>query len=273
LYLSPGNWNSGLPHPQQLENTAMNTRRQRRGLTATTASILGIMAIASLATAAPYTVAYTDGSHWNTVYVQGFNTSLGANPNPAPSNGAPVYLTQFQFFKSGNPDSAANIQLAILNNLFPGSPTVNNLTTSSAPVVGISSNTISSTASIATGSPISFTFNNLPLVYGTDYAAMFVNVGAGGALTPVLVSALDANYVDIGGGNFHPATNYGTESQFNYATSNFINNGFFTTFSFAGDADFSATINTVPEPASWGMLMFGGIAGLAFGRYQRRSAA
>jgi hypothetical protein len=257
----------------------MNTRRQRRGLTATTASIIGIMAIASVATAAPYTVAYTDGGTWSTVYVQGFNTSLGANPNPALSNGTPVYLTQFQFFKSGNPDSAANIQLAILNNIFPSSPTVNNLTTSSAPVVGISSNTISSTASIATGSPISFTFNNLPLLYGTgganggDYAAMFVNVGTGGALTPVLVSALTANYVDIGGGNFHPATNYGTEGQFNYATSNFINNGFFSTFMLAGDADFSATINTVPEPPSWALLMFGGIAGLAFGSYQRRSAA
>ena len=139
--------------------------------------------------------------------------------------------------------------------------------------MGISSNTISSTASIATGSPISFTFNNLPLVYGNDYAAMFVNVGAGGALTPVLVSALDANYVDIGGGNFHPATNYGTENQFQYATSNSINNGFFSTFMFAGDADFSAALNTVPEPPSLALLMFGGIAGLAFGSYQRRSAA
>ena len=53
------------------------------------------------------------------------------------------------------------------------------------------------------------------------------------------LSALDANYVDIGGGSFHPATNYGTEDQFSYATSNFINgSGFFNTFSFAGDADF-----------------------------------
>ena len=98
-------------------------------------------------------------------------------PNPGLANGTPVYLSQFQFFKSGNADTASNIQLAILNNIFPSNPTVNNLTTSSAPVVGLSNNTIASTAPIATGSPITFTFNNLPLVYGNDYAAMFVNVG------------------------------------------------------------------------------------------------
>ena len=148
-------------------------------------------------------------------------------------------MSQFQFFKSGDTDTASNIQLAILNNIFPSNPTVNNLTTSSAPVVGLSNNTIASTAPIATGSPITFTFNNLPLVYGNDYAAMFVNVGTRGGQAAIGIGALDANYVDIGGGSFHPATNYGTEDQFSYATSNFINgSGFFNTFSFAGDADF-----------------------------------
>src|SRR4051794_7682557 len=54
----------------------------------------------------PYTVAYTDGGNWNNVYVQGFSTSLGANPVPGASNGDTVLLNQFQFFKSGNVDTA-----------------------------------------------------------------------------------------------------------------------------------------------------------------------
>jgi hypothetical protein len=175
----------------------MNTHSAPWRLSASTASFVAMIAIGSMASGAPYTVAHTTGSHWNTVFVQGFSTALGANPDPGLANGTPVFLSQFQFFKSGNPDTASNIQLAILNNLFPNNPTVDNLTTSSAPVVvGLSSNTISSTAAIPTGSPITFTFNNLPLSYGSDYAAMFVTVGAGGVLTPVLVSALDANYVE-----------------------------------------------------------------------------
>jgi hypothetical protein len=128
------------------------------------------------------------------------------------------------------------------------------MTSTSPTVVGLSTNTIASTAGIATGDPVAFDFANLPLSYGTDYAAVFVNVGTdvgnGAPLTPVRVSALAANYADVGGGDFHPTTNYGTESQFNYATSNFINGGFFSTFSYAGDANFRATIETVPEPAT-----------------------
>jgi hypothetical protein len=149
--------------------------------------------------------------------------------------------------------------LAILNNIFPNNPTVTNTTTTSPTVVALSSNTILSTTAIATGDPIVFTFNNAPLTYGSDYAAMFVNVGVdsgnGAPLTPVRVSALAANYADVGGGDFHPTTNYGTESQFNYATSNFINNGFFSTFAYAGDANFRATLETVPEPAAIGMAL------------------
>lgn len=215
---------------------------------------LALAAIGSAANAAPYTVSYLDGGNWQTLYAQGFNSSLGATPNPGLSAGAPVYLTKFEFFKSGSADTASNIQLAILNSLFPSSPTVSNMTSTSPTVVGLSTNTIASTAGMATGDSIAFTFNNLPLSYGSDYAAVFVNVGTdvgnGAPLTPVRVSALAANYTDVGGGVFHPTTNYGTESQFNYATSNFISAGYFSTFSYAGDANFRATIEAVPEPAS-----------------------
>src|SRR3954465_6221062 len=220
---------------------------------------LSLSMLGSVAGAAPYTISKTDGGNWQTLYAQGFNSSLGATPNPSLSSGAPVYLTQFEFFKSGTADTAANIRLAILNNIFPNNPTVTNMTSTSPTVVGLSTNSVLTTAPIATGDPIAFTFNNLPLSYGNDYAAVFVNVGVdvgnGAPLTPVRVSALAANYADVGGGDFHPTTNYGTESQFNYATSNFINNGFFNTFGYAGDANFRATLETVPEPASVGLLL------------------
>jgi hypothetical protein len=197
----------------------------------------------------PYSVTFNDGNEgsWNNIYAQGFNTSLGAAPTPGASAGDTVDLSQFQFFKSGNTDSAANIQLVILNNFFTN---MTGLTLSSPNVVGISTNTLASTAALTLGQPETFTFNNLPLTYGNDYGAVFVNVGAGGALTPVLVSALTVNYAEQSDSMFHPVTNYGTESQFQYATSNFINSGFFSDFSFAGDAAFSASLNTVPEPAS-----------------------
>jgi hypothetical protein len=227
-------------------------------------AVLGVFACATEVGAGPFSVSYLDGGNWQTLYVQGFNTSLGATPNPGLSNGDPVTLTKFEFFKSGTADTAANIRLAILNNIFPGSPTVTNMTSTSPTVVGLSTNTIANTAGIATGDPVAFDFADLPLMYGTDYAAVFVNVGvdmgSGAPLTPVRVSALAANYVDVGGGDFHPATNYGTESQFNYATSNFISgSGFFNTFSYAGDANFRATLNAIPEPASILLALCSGV--------------
>jgi len=238
----------------------MSRSRIRAGL-----AVFCVFTTEAAVSAAPYTISKTDGGNWQTLYVQGWNSSLGATPNPGLSNGSPVYLTQFEFFKSGTADTAANIRLAILNNIFPNNPTVTNTTSTSPTVVALSSNTVLSTAAIATGDPIVFTFNNSPLTYGSDYAAMFVNVGVdtgnGAPLTPVRVSALAANYVDVGGGDFHPSTNYGTESQFNYATSNFINNGFFSTFAYAGDANFRATLDAVPEPAAIGLALYGlGIA-------------
>lgn len=236
---------------------------------------LTLAAIGSGAVAAPYTVSYMDGGNWQTLYAQGFNSSLGATPNPGLSAGNPVYLTKFEFFKSGSADTASNIRLAIINGMFPSSPTVTNMTSTSPTVVGLSTNTIAGTAGIATGDPIAFTFNNLPLSYGSDYAAVYVNVGTdvgnGAPLTPVRVSSLAANYTDVGGGDFHPTTNYGTESQFNYATSNFISAGFFNTFSYAGDANFRATIEAVPEPASVVLAAIGlGLVAIGVGRRSTR---
>lgn len=194
-----------------------------------------------------YTVSYTDGGQWSTVYVQGFSTSLGATPSPSLSNGDPVDLTQFQFYKSGTADSASSIYLAIFSTMYPDTTT---LSTNNATFVGLSANMIPSTTSIATGDPINFNFDNLELSYGNDYSAIFVNVGSDGSLTPVLVSALTANYYDAGAGDYHPVTNYGTESQYQYTTSNFINGGYFQSFSYAGDANFLANLQPVPEPTT-----------------------
>ena len=202
-------------------------------------SILGMItafSFVSTSAAANYNVAYSAGGTWNQIYAQGFNTSLGATPAPGLSNGTPVYLNQFQFFKSGSTDATANIQLAIFNMMYPNTV---GLSTSSSSFVGLSNNTIAGTGSIALNAPITFNFNSLPLTFGNDYSAVFVNVGAGGALTPTLVPGLTANYVQLPDTTFHPASNYGTESQFQYTTTNAINNGFFSAFSFAGDANFN----------------------------------
>ncbi|HEY2759611.1 MAG TPA: PEP-CTERM sorting domain-containing protein, partial [Pirellulales bacterium] len=152
-------------------------------------------------------------------------------------------------------------------------PNTTGLTTSSSSLVGLSSNTIASTAPLATGDAITFNFNSLPLTYGSDYSAVFVNVDGSGNITPVLVSALQVHYVntgvDTGSGTFHPAINYGTESQFQYTTSNFINGGFFSAFGYAGDMNFTATLDTtaVPEPSA--LLLGIGGAGL-LGLTQRK---
>jgi hypothetical protein len=205
------------------------------------------------ASAATFNVSYLDGGSWNTVYAQGFSPSVSPNPAPGLSAGDAVFLEQFQFFKSGNADSASNIRLAILNNLFAD---LTGLSTSHGAFVGLSTNSVASTAPLATGEAITFDFAGLPLTYGNNYAAVFVNVGAGGELTPVRVSSLTANYSEQppGSGTFQPTTNYGAPDQFQYATSNFITTNqfgqFFNTFAFAGDANFNATLSTVPEPST-----------------------
>jgi hypothetical protein len=234
--------------------------------------VLGFVITGSLvssAAAANYSVAFGAGGTWNQIYAQGFSTSLGATPSPGVSNGTPVYLNQFQFFKSGSADATANIQLAIFNTMYPNTV---GLSTSSSSFVGLSNNTIAGTASIALNAPITFNFNSLPLTFGTDYSAVFVNVGAGGALTPTLVPGLTANYAQLPDTTFHPTSNYGTESQFQYVTTNFINNGFFSAFSFAGDANFNASLSTtpLPEPSSL-VLGFVAISTLSLSRLRRRN--
>ncbi len=159
---------------------------------------VSLLGSASLARAVSLTDSYTDGGNWNTVYAQGFSPALAPNPDYGFSFNENISLERFQFFKSGTPDAIgtagnpANVQLVILNNIFGD---ITNLSTSSPLVVGLSSNSIGSTAALATGAPITFQFNALQLRYGNSYAAVVVS-NNGGLLTPVRMSALTANYAE-----------------------------------------------------------------------------
>jgi hypothetical protein len=161
--------------------------------------------------AAPFTASYTDGNTWETLYGQGFNAAINDGLTEPIEFFDPVPLSRFEFFKSGEADSVTNIRLAIIQPFYAN---VLGLTTSSAAFVGASTNTIASTANIATGDPIRFDFENLQLSYGDYYGAIFVNIDEVGNVTPVLVSALHADFVEVATGNpetpliYVPETNY-----------------------------------------------------------------
>src|SRR5438552_7389631 len=210
-----------------------------------------------------FTTGVTSGGNWQTLYVQGFSPSIAPTPDPGAAAGDTVRLTQFQFYKSGTADTAANIQLAIFNTMYPDLST--QMMIGSSTFVGLSTNTILSTAPLATRDPETLTFNNLPLIYGNNYGAIFVNV-SGNTLTPIRVSALAENYIEspAGSGNFIPSPNYGGLDNYSYATSNFISGNFFNAFSHGGDALFTATLSTTPEPGS--ALIVCGLAVLAIRR-------
>ena len=214
-----------------------------------------LLALSSSASAMTFTTSnLDDAGTWNTVYVQGFRPSLDASPDPGLSAGDSVSLEQFNFYKSGTADSAADIRLAILNTIWYDWNTP--LTAGSWALEGISTNTIASTASLVEGDAISFSFDSLPLTYGSDYAAVFVTNDGSGNLTPVLVSALTENWAETeeGSGVWLPVSGYGTSTEYQYSTSNYINGGYFQAFDESDDAKFEATFTAVPEPGT-GLLM------------------
>src|SRR5688572_16656576 len=90
----------------------------RRACWAAVAAAVALLSGAERSQAAVFTTSYTAGGSWNTVYVQGFNPSLSATPDPGIGAGDTVYLDEFRFFKSGTADTASNIQLVIINDVF-----------------------------------------------------------------------------------------------------------------------------------------------------------
>jgi hypothetical protein len=208
--------------------------------------------------AVEFTTSYVDGSSWNSLYAQGFKASINPSPNPGHASTDIVHLDRFQFFKSGNANTSASFRLAILNNYFVDLTT---LTTSSPELEGLSTNVINGTASIATGAPITFEFDSLELVYGdgidspdNNYAAVFVTEGQGGALTPVLVPVLIADYIEDppGSGMYRPESDYGdpdinyflSASNCRWSGTSCTDGNFLTTFSAPyADATFIATFD------------------------------
>jgi hypothetical protein len=224
------------------------------------AALFSTLQLVGPASAVEFTTSYTDGGNWNSVYGQGFKASMTPSPNPGLTAADTVSLDRFQFFKSGNTDMTASFQLAILDNIFVDLDT---LTTASPQLVGLSSNTIAGTGSILTGAPISFDFEGVNLIYGdgedsvdNNYAAIFVTVGtdpgSGAPLTPILVPALIADYVETppGSGTWITESAYG-DATTNYflGTTNFISGTagsgrYFATFNtYYADANFIATFN------------------------------
>jgi hypothetical protein len=231
-----------------------------RSILISTAGPLAVILVAALpASGGVFTDSFTDpmGLHWNTVYAQGFTAAVAPVPDPGLSFSDMVSLEQFQFFKSGNADTIgtaggpASVQMAIISNIYSN---ITNLTVGMAPVVGISTNSISSTAGLATGAPITFKFDNLHLIYGANYGAVIVS-NNGGMLTPQKISALDATYVETspGSGMYVPRQNYGIgdgTTDYNDSTSNFITvnadgSSYFFGYSVGGDAAFTATMNHI----------------------------
>ena len=229
---------------------------------AAVAAVVVLACGAQALAAGPFEVSYLDGSQWNSIYAQGFSPSVEPSPNPGLGAGDTVYLQRFEFMKSGNPD-AANLHLAILNNIFAD---IAGLSTTHGAFVALSTNMVASTAGIGVGDPITFQFGGLPLTYGNNYAAVLVTLGGDNTtLTPTLAPVQTADYVEDppGSGTFVPESNYGGTDVYTYAVSNFITTNifgsFFNTFSYAADANFRAVF-TIPEPTS--ALL--GLCGFAF---------
>lgn len=219
------------------------------------------------ASAATFVEEYLDGGSWNAIYAQGFSPGVSPTPDLGLAPGSIATLESFEFYKSGNADSTADLKLAIISPFFSN---IKTFESTSSFVVGLSDNTIAGTAGIAVNDPIAFSFSGLDLTVGQSYGAVFVSQ-SGTTLTPELVPALVADYVETapGSGVYVPETNYGTNTQFDYAVSNFINetivDAYFATFSEAADASFKATFSVVPEPST--LLL--GLSAIAYGLGRR----
>ena len=199
--------------------------------------------------AAPFTSSYLDGTTEfpdtsRLLYGQGFTPFYNDGQSPGHAPGDMVSLSRFEFYKSFLEDEAENIKLAILDNYFIN---LVGLTTASPNILGMSTNTIASTAGLAVGDPIRFNFSDVDLTYAAYFAAVFVTDDGNGNLSPVLVSSMSAHWVEIPGSNpvaYQPETNYGDPSDFNLATSNFLNENefgaFYAAFELGGDANFTA---------------------------------
>jgi hypothetical protein len=240
------------------------------------AAVVAIAAIVGCACASParavsFTTSYADGGTWSTLFAQGFKPSVSPSPNPGHPAASMVNLDRFQFFKSGATTydvggvetpipPALNVQLAIVaNSYFVNLAT---FTTTSPELLGLSTNTIADVGTIATGNPITFNFNHLPLTYGANtpeeignnnYGAILVT-NNGGSLSPVRVPAIIVDYISTN----EIESDYGQPGNYFLSASNFMHTNTFGSYLDAfnatdsglhGDANFIASFDLPAEIA------------------------
>ena len=223
-------------------------------------AVAALLAMSGAAWAVPFQTGFDSGGNWNFAYAQGFSPSVRANPDPFtdPMLGLEdtVNLSRFRFFKSGYEVSAGeplvttNFQLAIVDNFFLD---LSLFTTSSPELVGLSTNTIATTASYATGAAMDFLFDDLELSYGAiDYAAIFVRNDGAGNFEVVGVPVMIVNYVETPpeSGTWLPDVDYGDpNADWVYSASNFRTDNYLNSFNAPyGDVSFVAFFNEVATP-------------------------
>lgn len=209
------------------------------------------------------------------IYGQGFRPSLDPSQLGHLADDT-VGLDQFSFYKDGNTDGQTDIKLVIVDDMFMD---LEGLTTTSSGVVGVSTNTLSSTAGLSEGDKYTFDFDSLQLDYIEDYAAIFVNDDGSGNLTPIKVSALSVDYVETspGSGVFVPASNYGEESDSEFAASTTLDmpgvGSFLVAQDGGGDARFEAVYDiattTVPEDLNGDGFVDGLDLGILLGNWNQ----
>jgi hypothetical protein len=224
----------------------------------TLCAFAAVTSAAAVASAATFSIT-TPGTNNTNAAGQNFSPSVENSPNPGLSAATPVLLDSFVFTKGSGGTGNAATRLVILDGAFydtnGGDGT---FVPTTANAVAVSTNTIDTVAA-ADGTALNFTFGAASLVYGNNYTAVFATVGAGNALSFVPVSVKYVNYAETapGSGVFLPTSNYGGTGNFN-ATAlfpDFNGDGFFEADSNAADTAFTATFQTVPEPATLAALL------------------
>jgi hypothetical protein len=247
------------------------------------ALVAGVLVFAGRAGAQVFSVASDPGpivnGNGSNIMGQSFSPSVNtapedptgytATPSPQPAAGATVYLTSFQFTYEGTfgtPAAGSANTYLIIEDTGPTSGYANFSTLNTTTVTGVSTNSVNTTSSVAQGTPLVWTFNNLPVTYG-DYLTAAMATVSGTTFTFIPANIELVQYTDVGG-TYYPDFNYGTgpaadsstnttSTGANYNAAAFYTYGgsYFGAGSDAEDATFTANFLTaVPEPVSAAMV-------------------
>jgi hypothetical protein len=264
-------------------------RRSTQFLVAAAAGLL----LANLANAATFSVASSPGNIAPPNFANGANvmaqlfspsvttapedpSGFTATPSPQPAQNAQVFLNSFTFTKSGTfnaPQAAGNANTFLViedsGSQTNGFTNFTGLTT--ATVTGVSTNSVDTTNTVATGTALTWNFNSLPVTYG-DYLTAGMATISGTTITFIPADIQLVRFSqDPNNSAFFPDANYGggpsitnesAAGNFNAAAAYTFGSGFFGTGSNAEDTTFTANFSTTPtpEPVSLGMLSLAGMA-------------